>query len=128
MGRYTLGDLQHAIMAVLWEKRAATSAEVHAALYPSRGLAPTTIATMLRKMESKGVVGHRMAGRQFVYHPLVSEGEIKRSMVNELITRLFAGDPSALVSHLVSDHDIDHDELAKLRQLLADAESTEEQK
>ena len=62
MPRHTLGDLQHAIMGVLWERGEATTAEVHEALREERGLAPTTIATMLRKMEDKGVVAHRAAG------------------------------------------------------------------
>ena len=47
MPRHTLGELQHAIMAVLWERGEAATAEVHEALQ-GRGLAPTTIATMLR--------------------------------------------------------------------------------
>ena len=51
MGKHTLGELQHAIMQVLWERDEATVAEVLEALHPDRGLAPTTIATMLRKME-----------------------------------------------------------------------------
>ena len=62
MPRHTLGDLQHAIMAVLWERGEATAARVHEALREERGLAPTTIATMLRKMEDKGVVAHRAEG------------------------------------------------------------------
>ena len=56
--RHTLGDLQHAIMKVLWERGAATTAAVHEALHAERGLALTTIATMLRKLEDKGVVAH----------------------------------------------------------------------
>jgi BlaI family penicillinase repressor len=120
MATYTLGDLQHAIMRVLWQRREATSAEVHAALLEERGLAPTTIATMLRKMEDKGVVRHRTEGRQFVYTPTVSEAEVRRSMVNEIVERLFAGDPAALVSHLVHDHRLDRDELARLQEMIND--------
>ncbi len=115
MTRHTLGDLQHAIMAVLWERSEATTAEVHEALQASRGLAFTTIATMLRKMEDKGVVSHRALGRQFVYRPTVTEDQVRRSMVRELVERLFAGDPKALVAHLVSEHEIDGDELGHLR-------------
>jgi predicted transcriptional regulator len=122
MKRHTLGDLQHAIMRVLWERGEATASEVHAVLQPQRGLAPTTIATMLRKMEDKGVVTHRSEGRQFVYRPTVSEAEVRQTMVGELVDRLFAGDPAALVSHLVSDHHIDSGELAQLREMLAAAE------
>ncbi len=50
MARQTLGELQHAIMTVLWKRGEATTAEVHEALRGERGLALTTIATMLRKM------------------------------------------------------------------------------
>ena len=126
MPRTTLGDLQHAIMQVLWARGEATSADVHAALLDERGLAPTTIATMLRKMEDKGVVAHRTEGRQFVYRPTVSEAEVRRSMVDELVERLFAGDPAALVSHLVSDRRIDPDELERLQQLLDAVDDREE--
>jgi predicted transcriptional regulator len=118
MVRHTLGDLQHAIMSVLWARGEATTGDVHAALLAERGLAFTTIATMLRKMEEKGVVAHRADGRQFVYRPTVTEAQVRRSMVGELIARLFDGDPKALVAHLVSEHEIEAGELAELRRRL----------
>ncbi len=119
MARQTLGELQHAIMTVLWERGEATTAEVHEALRGERGLAFTTIATMLRKMEDKGVLAHRADGRQFVYRPTVSEDQVRRSMVGQLVERLFGGDPKALVAHLVSEHEIDADELVQLRRRLS---------
>ena len=128
MSKYTLGDLQHAIMSVLWESGEATASEVHDALREERGLAPTTIATMLRKMEAKGVVDHRTEGRQFVYRPTVSEDAVKRSMVGEIVDRLFQGDPAELVSHLVADHEIDADDLARLRRLLRSSRKKETQR
>ena len=115
MPRHTLGDLQHAIMAVLWARGEAPAADVHEALREARGLAPTTIATMLRKMEDKGIVAHRTSGRQFLYRPTVSEDQVRRSMVGELVERLFGGDPNALVAHLVSEHEIEAGELPDLR-------------
>lgn len=123
---HTLGDLQLAIMRVLWTRREASAADVHAALEPERGLAPTTIATMLSKMEKKGVVDHRTEGRRYIYHPTVSEGAVKRSMVSELTEQLFLGDTAALVSHLLAEHEIDPTELAELKARIAERE-TEEQ-
>jgi BlaI family penicillinase repressor len=122
MPRHTLGDLQHAIMAVLWEHGEATTADVHQALQADRGLALTTIATMLRKMEDKGVVAHRSEGRQFVYRPTVSQAEVRQSMVGELVERLFGGDAKALVAHLVSAHEIDGADLAELRKRVGTGE------
>ena len=126
MNKHTLGELQHAIMRVLWASGEATTAAVHETLYAERGLAPTTIATMLRKMEDKGVVAHRTEGRQFVYRPTVSESDIRSSMVGELLDRLFAGDAAALVSHLVAEGGMDETELAELRALLKSADAGKE--
>ena len=128
MGKHTLGELQHAIMQVLWARDEATVAEVHEALFDERGLAPTTIATMLRKMEDKGVVAHRVEDRHFVYQATVSEDAVRSTMVSELLDRLFAGDPAALVSHLVADHDIDEAEVERLRTLLENAETRKDEK
>ena len=113
-----LGDLQLAIMRILWNRDEATVAEVHEALEPERGLALTTIATMLTKMEKKGVVDHRAEGRRFIFRPLVSEDQVRRSMVSGLTSQLFRGDVTALVHHLL-EHDIDARELAQLRELIA---------
>ena len=120
-----LADLQLAIMRVLWNRGEATVAEVHEVMEAERGLALTTIATMLAKMEKKGVVGHRADGRRFVYRPLVDEGQVRRSMVSELTSQLFRGDVTALVNHLLSEHEIEPAELAQLRAAITDREKEE---
>lgn len=110
-----LGKLQLAIMRVLWTSEEQTVSEVHQALEPTHGLAPTTIATMLKKMEAKGVVAHRTEGRRFIYRPTVSEKAVMRSMVGDLKERLFGGSVSALVSHLLQAHEVEGNELDELR-------------
>ncbi len=122
-----LGKLQLAIMRVLWTDTESTVAEVHRALEPSHGLAPTTIATMLKKMEAKGVVAHRNEGRRFIYRPTVSEDAVMRSMVADLKERLFGGSAAALVSHLLQAHEVDDDELAALRTEIERASGDPEQ-
>ena len=115
---HTLGDLQFAIMRILWERGEAAVAEVHHALLDERALAPTTVATMLVKMEKKGVVDHRAEGRKFIYRPTVSEAEVRRSMVDELTERLFDGNVAALVSHLLKDHESSPEEVEALRRII----------
>lgn len=113
--RHTLGELQLAIIRVLWTSGTASVAEVHANLPEVHRRALTTIATMLSKMEKKGVVRHRTVGRQFVYRATVSESDVKRSMVAELAHRLFEGDYTALVTHLIEEREIAADELDELK-------------
>ncbi|HVR07322.1 MAG TPA: BlaI/MecI/CopY family transcriptional regulator [Thermoanaerobaculia bacterium] len=117
-GGVRLGKLQLAIMRVLWRRGEAAVTEVHEDLEAERDLAPTTVATMLAKLERKGVVAHRTEGRRFIYRPLVDEERVRRSMVDELTTQLFHGDVTALVNHLLSEHSIEASELAELRSLI----------
>jgi BlaI family transcriptional regulator, penicillinase repressor len=113
-----LGKLQLEIMRVVWSVGEATVTDVHKTLEPTHGLAPTTIATMLKKMEAKGVVAHRSEGRRFVYRPTVTEEAVTRSMVADLTDRLFGGDPAALAAHLLEDHEVDGANLEELRRLI----------
>lgn len=122
---HRLGDLQHAIMHVLWDEGEATVARVHEALRDGKNRALTTIATMLSKMERKGIVDHRVEGRQFVYRATVSEEDVKRTMVAELTEKLFAGDVTALVNHLLTEQEIEVTELSRLRRMIAQREREE---
>jgi predicted transcriptional regulator len=115
-----LGDLQLAILRVLWRQGEATAADVHEALLPERGLAPTTIATMLSKLEKRELVTHRTEGRQYIYRATVAQEEARRSMVSEFVDRAFLGDPAALLNHLLTECDLGAEELARLRRMIAD--------
>jgi len=81
-----LTSLQLDVMRVLWARGEATATEVHADLAPGRRLAPTTVATLLRRLERRGLLAHRTEGRQFVYRPAVSEDAVRSSMVGEVIS------------------------------------------
>ena len=123
--RKQLGDLQLAIMRVLWRRAEAAVSEVYEDLLAERGLAPTTVATMLVKMEKKGVVRHRVEGRKFIYEPAVSEQEVTDSMVGQVTQRLFGGDVAAFASHLLARSEIDPAELRTLKALIEEREREE---
>ena len=121
-----LTDLQIAIMRVLWSKGEATAVQIWDALRPERGLAQTTIATMLSRLEKRGVIQHRTQSRQFVYYPTVTEPEVRRSMVSELTERLFDGNVAELMAHLLSGREMSPGDLARVRELIATHEHTTE--
>lgn len=121
-----LGGLQLAILRVLWEKGEATASQVHEALLPELDRAPTTIATMLTKMEKSRLVGHRSEGRQFIFRAILAEDEVCRSMVSEFVDRLFLGDTGALMNHLLTECEIESTELARLEQMIAARQQHEE--
>ena len=113
-----LTELPLAIIRVLWLRGEASVSVVHDEVQPERGLALTTIATVLSRLEKGGLVARRQVGRHYQYHALVSEEEVRRSMVSELADRLFHGDVTALVSHLLAEGDIAPGDLEQVRRLI----------
>jgi predicted transcriptional regulator len=117
---HRLGDLQLKIMKVLWERSEATVAEVHRNLLDEADLAYTTIATMLRKMEARGLVSHRAEDRKFLYRPRVNAQEVANKMSAHFIEGLFEGSLANMVSHLLKTQDISREELDRLAKLIAE--------
>ena len=115
---HQLTDLQIAIMRELWARGEATAAEIREALDDTRGLALTTVATLLSRLEKRGVVRHRTRARQYVYRATVTESEVRRGMLDELTERLFNGDVAALVSHLLSAREVSAGDLERVKQLI----------
>ena len=114
----SLSELQIALMRVLWDRGETSTADVAAVLADERGLAHTTIATLLTRLEKRGVVVQRRDGRQLFYRAAVEEAVVRRSMVADLIGSLFAGDANELVAHLVEEAEIGPGDLARIRQRL----------
>ena len=121
-----LSDVQMAVMRVFWARGEATVADVHATLEEAHGFAPTTVATLIKRLEKYGFLDHRKEGRTFVYRPIVSESEIQQSMVSRLINRIFRGKSSALVAHLLRDSEIADDELDEIQSLIDAHKESEE--
>lgn len=115
-----LGDLQLKIMKVLWDRPEATVAEVHETLSTEADFAYTTIATMLRKMEARGLVKHRAEERKFLYRAQVKAEDVTRNMSNHFVERMFEGSLADMVTHLLSTHEISREELDRLAKLIAE--------
>jgi BlaI family transcriptional regulator, penicillinase repressor len=115
---YRLGELQLKIMKYLWECSEGTAAGIHQHVGQAEGLAFTTIATMLRKMDERGLVKHRAEGRTFIYQPVATEEEVSKSMTHDLLDRLFEGSVSSLLTHLLSTREVSAEEVKRLQQLL----------
>lgn len=116
-----LSDLQLDLMRVLWRAGELSVAEVTEALV-DRDLAHTTVATLLSRLEKRGVVEARRDGRMLVYRPCVTEAQVRRTMVSSLIAQVFRGDPKALLAHLVSEREVAQGDLEQVRALLQRAD------
>lgn len=112
------GDLQLAILRVLWDRGEVTVRQIREALAPERNRAASTVATVLSRLEDQGAVSHRKDGRRYVYRPEIERDEVRSSMVEELVDGLFGGEPSELVGHLLREREIDGADLDRLQALI----------
>ena len=107
-------------MKILWRLTEAAVAEVHQALGAEGDWAYTTIATMLRKMEARGLVRHRLHERKFLYRPAVKAEEVTRKISAHFIESLFEGSLSDMMAHLLTTREISGQELDRLEKLISE--------
>jgi predicted transcriptional regulator len=62
-----LGELEQAVMQVVWDRGTVSVRQVHEALQPERALAYTTVMTVMSRLTDKGVLERQKQGRAFVY-------------------------------------------------------------
>ena len=107
------------ILKVLWEHGPLAVADVHRLLPPADGrrVALTTVQTLIRLMETKGLVRHTAEGRAFVYAAVYS----RQDSAARFLDRVFGGAASELVSTLLKAEKIPADELEQLRRLIDQA-------
>ena len=111
-------DREVDVMQVLWDRGPSVVAEVRAALKDE--LAYTTVLTILRTLESKGYVGHEEEGRGHRYFARVKQQAAQDSALRHITSKLFKGSAELLFTRLVSESRLSPEELARMRQLLAD--------
>jgi predicted transcriptional regulator len=111
-----LSPLEHAVMAILWRRGTATAAQVVEDL--DRPLTNATVRTLLRRLEAKGYVRHRVEARTFVFLPKVAETEAATGAVRRIVQRFFGGSTSKLLAGLVDEGLIDPEEIGRLSRRL----------
>ena len=109
---------QLALLKVLWERSEATVAEMQRALHAERPLAATTIATLLSRLEKRGIVTYRIEGRQYVYRAVLNERDAREHALVEVTQGLFEGDIATMVSQLLSSHELRPGDLARVKALV----------
>jgi predicted transcriptional regulator len=116
-----LTDAEARVMAILWDRKEATVADVVYALKKKNAVSYSTVQTILRILETKGYVTHEKVARAFIYRPRVDERQARRRALRHLMARLFDGSPSLLVLNVLEDDQIDSEELALVKKLVEEA-------
>lgn len=125
--KHILGKLEMLIMQIVWEKKEATVQQVRDAIASQRDLAYSTILTMMRKMEKKGLLDHRTEDRKYIYRPIVQKHDVERSMLRDLLNTVFDGSYRQFINSFVEHEDLSPEELIDLvRKAEEDASQSDE--
>jgi BlaI family transcriptional regulator, penicillinase repressor len=114
--RPTDGELE--ILKVLWDQGPSGLKEVCAAVRLSRPVATTTVATMLKLMQEKGLVDRSKASRGSVYAARVSRQAASTTVLRRLMDLIFDGSAGRLVAHMVETETLTDRDRTEIRRLL----------
>jgi predicted transcriptional regulator len=110
------------ILRVLWRRGPSTVREVQAELGRDRPTGYTTALKLLQIMFEKGLVNRDESGRAHIYHPRHSEDQAQRTLVTDLLDRVFGGSAQQLVMQALTARKASPHELAEIRKLLDELE------
>ena len=113
-----LTEVELELMNILWRLDGGTVNDVLAALPAVRPLAYTSVSTILRILEQKGVLGSEKVGRGHRYLPLVPKQDYEAFALEQVMGKVFDGQPVALVRRLVDGGQLSREDLAALQELL----------
>ncbi len=115
--RPAMSPAETEVLRLVWQCREATVQEVYDALPGNRKVTYVTVATLLRRLEEKGYLRHRVRGKAFVYAPAAKKEDVIRRTIGDLVERLFGGNPVPLMQHLAQHSGITDEDIERLKAL-----------
>ena len=112
--RKALSELEHLVMGAIWERSFATAEDVREALASQHPMKDSTVRTVLKRLEDKGYLEHRVDGRTNVYRSLEPAQNVAVKAVQQIINRLCGGSVEQLLIGMVDDEVLDEKELQRL--------------
>lgn len=116
----TLTEQELEIMKVVWELKTATVRDVYEALRERKGVAYTTVMTMMNILEAKGHLVKRPEGRAYVYEPSQARTQVISGMVQEFVDRVFDGAARPLVLSLLQERKLSKEDLDEISRLIGE--------
>jgi Predicted transcriptional regulator len=105
------------LMNILWEKEKAFMKDI-LDTYPEPKPAVTTVATLLKRMVDKGVVGYETYGNSREYFPLIKKADYFSTHIKGLIKSYFGNSVSQFASFFTAEADLSKEELEELKRMV----------
>jgi predicted transcriptional regulator len=117
----TLTEAELRLMRVLWQRGQSSVSEMVEAVSEVMPLAYNSVLTTIRVLETKGYVTHTQEGRAFLYRAAMAQHEASRSEIGHVLKRFFGNSRERLLLSLLGDDELSAEELARLKEAVANA-------
>lgn len=117
MKEIKLTGSEKTLMEILWEKEKVFMKEILES-YPEPKPAPTTVATLLKRMQNKDLIGFTLYGNSREYYPKVAKGEYFKEEMTSMIDRFFNSSVTQFASFFTSNSKLTQKELKELRDII----------
>lgn len=112
-------DLELQFLKILWEKSPQPVRAIRDRLAESgRDIAHTSVITTLNTMTKKRFLKRKKQGNAFLFAPRITREQVSRSVLGDVVNRVFDGSAVAVMAGLFEHSDIDRQELKELRNLI----------
>jgi len=119
-----IGELEQAILRMVWQQRQATAEQVREQLHASgRVLKESTVRTVLRRLEEKGYLAHTVEQRTYLYRAAEDGRSVAGRAVQGIVDRFCGGSVEALLVGMVNADVLSEDELQRLAAKIARAKA-----
>jgi predicted transcriptional regulator len=115
----SIGDQELALLRFIGERSQATVAEAVEGFGQPRGLARSTVLTMMDRLRRKGHLGRRLVNGVYHYAPRTQHSAAVRQAIVSFVDRTLGGSISPFVTYLAEREEVSDAELAELEALLA---------
>lgn len=105
------------LMNHLWKMEKAFMKDI-LEVYPDPKPAPSTVATLLKRMHDKNFVGYKLYGNSREYFPMVNKKDYFSKHVNGLIKSFFNDSASQFASFFTKETNLTKEELEDLKALI----------
>jgi BlaI family penicillinase repressor len=112
-------ELELQILKILWEKSPQLVRDIRDELAKlGRDIAHTSVITTLNTMVKKRIVIRKREGNAFLFSPRITRVQVSRSVLGDIVNRVFDGSAKAVLLGVFEQNDIDRGELKELRKLI----------
>ena len=112
-----LTEAEKDIMEILWKKEKAFMKDILEDFQDPKP-APTTIATLLKRMQNKNLVDYQTYGNSREYFPLVKKEDYFQKEMSSMIDRFFNSSLSQFASFFTSNSKLSQKQLKELRDMI----------